>query len=102
MASLQDNMSKLLGKVSDMQNNMDNVKTKVAHIQSGEKMIDTIRTERETRTSHSTEKSLADQLGTPDNFETLRSQITNYLENVMNQNQVIIQENQKLRQSVGK
>jgi len=96
MNNLQDNMAKLLSKVSDMQTNVDNSKqnTVSTHQTEGDKG------ERQIK-SQNTRRDSVESWQSNDSFEALRSKITNYLENVISQNQVIIQENQKLRQNIG-
>ncbi len=96
MGTLQENMAVLLTKISDMQNNTDNSKSKESgRGQSG-------RSEQVLKQEHSLRNDTLDSVQSNDSFEALRSKITNYLENVISQNQVIIEENQKLRQNIGK
>ena len=96
MNGLQENMAKLLAKVSDMQVNVDNAKHgSLSKENEGEKM-------EKGKKGQSGRRDSVDSLQTNDSFEALRSKITNYLENVISQNQVIIEENQKLRQNIGR
>jgi len=100
MSGLQENMAKLLTKVSDMQTNIDNSKQNTSPQQESTN-LHSEKTERH-KAGQNTRRDSVESLQTNDSFEALRLKITNYLENVINQNQVIIEENQKLRQNIGK
>jgi len=99
MMGLQENMSRLLQKVSDMQTGMDSVKTRSTNFQHID-ILDTAKTTDNMQSVNHLRKGSIESMPSTDSFETLRAKITNYLENVISQNQVIIQENQRLRQNM--
>ena len=96
IVSLQDNMNKLVEKVSTVFNNIENPKTH--HEQNPMPTIpEEAKREENMRPSHNLNNSQT--LG--DYLEDFKKNITVYLDSVVNQNQTIIEENHKLRQNLG-
>lgn len=94
MSAMQDNMNKLLEKVSSLHDTIEVSKSqeRPSKRASLPKTLqeDTARSEQNRQNQ-----------GVNTYLEDFREDILGYLDNVANQNQVIIQENQKLRQDLG-
>ncbi len=100
MSSLQDNMSKLLEKVSTMSQKVENEggNTHKENLQDGEKNLP----EKFEEGQHSLESQVLNQSQTLGEYlEDFKKTVTVYMENVLTQNQTIITDNHKLRQSLG-
>ena len=92
IVSLQDNMNKLVEKVSNIMDNIEHPKPTVTEeTKRDDKSEETMRP-----SAHNLNKSQT--LG--DYLEDFKKNITVYLDSVINQNQIIIEENHKLRQNL--
>lgn len=99
IVSLQDNMNKLVDKVSNIMENIEhpkpndqtNMPTVPEETKRDDKSEETMRP-----SAHNLNKSQT--LG--DYLEDFKKNITVYLDSVINQNQTIIEENHKLRQNL--
>lgn len=94
MSAMQDNMNTLLEKVSSLHDTIE-VSRSQEKPQKRQSLPKTFQ-EDTARSEHNRQNSQMNN-----SLENFREDILGYLENVANQNQVILQENHRLRQDIG-
>ena len=95
MSAMQDNMNKLLEKVSSLHDTIE-----IAGSQEKPQKRQSLPKTFQEDTARSGQNRQNTQMNN-NYLEDFREDILGYLENVANQNQFILQENQKLRQDLG-